>query len=146
MKLYYFSPDEFVRMNVNWYSRMSPRLLVLLDTFRHLTGPCIISPHSHAIGRHEGTSQHNINLHGEVRAVDVFPDMSADIWIKVAYQVGFTGIGIYPHWTYNGEQRCGMHLDVREDREPGNPSTWSGVKENGVQVYKSLDEGLGHLD
>jgi len=71
MKLYYFKEDEFIRGDINWYSRISPSLLVKLDVLRHIWGsPIIISPSPQAIGRYEGTSQHNINKWGEVRAVE----------------------------------------------------------------------------
>lgn len=160
-KLHYFDRSEFIREE-DWFTKMSPRLLVLLDTFRHLTGMCIISPHKDAIGRRDDTdSQHNIEKWGEVRAVDVFPAFKSELYIKITYQlhesdtsrltandwvetakyIGFTGIGYYPNWTYNSEQRPGLHLDVRESAKPGEPVTWGRIGEQ----YVSLDKAMENL-
>ena len=136
MKLDYFSKSEFERGGVNWYDQCSPELLVKLDIFRHLTGKCIISPHPLAIGRKgyekNPDSQHNVKKWGEVRGIDIFPILedylrtkdNVKLWIKYSKKVGFRGIGIYPEWTYNGKKRIGMHVDVREYREIGDPATW----------------------
>lgn len=159
-KLHYFDRSEFVR-DEDWFPLMSPRLLVLLDTFRHLTGKCIISPNKDAIGRRDDTdSQHNVEKWGEVRAVDVFPTMEprglkekwkiegeedgyfldslAEEWVYQAKKIGFTGIGIYPNWTYKGEQRPGMHLDVR-DGTPGDPVTWGRIGNEYVSLDKAME-------
>jgi hypothetical protein len=140
MKLYYFDESEFYRNDRNWFQDCSPRLLVLLDTFRHTTGTCIISPHPLAIGRVDyeknPDSYHNYDVYGEVQAIDVFPSIphwmevekAKDIWVREAKHIGFTGIGIYNKWTYNGEARPGMHLDVRGSSSPSNPVVW-GINE-----------------
>ena len=80
---------------------------------------------------------------GEVRAIDVMPQgmiTEADRRraVAIAKQVGFTGIGIYPHW----QPRAGIHLDVREPETPGHIATWSGLNVNGEQVYAAIEQGL----
>ncbi len=35
-----------------------------------------------------------------------------------AFRFGFTGVGIYPHWTYNGKQVGGLHLELTEGETP----------------------------
>lgn len=152
IQLYYFEPDEFIRGDINWFPAMSPRLLVLLDTFRHLTGKCIISPHPKAIGRRTEIidgyyDAHNFDKWDEVRGIDVFPYLPDESiydephgWIDTAKGIGFTGIGLYPHWTYKGKQRPGLHLDVRHNREPGNPSKWGRIGQEYVSLDKAMEE------
>lgn len=148
---------------MNWFPAISPRLLVLLDTFRHLTGKCIISPHPRAIGRRteiiEGYyDAHNFDKWEEVRGIDIFPtlyphdlqiykeqellmDAVVDEWIHVATMLGFTGIGVYPDWTYKGMKRPGLHLDVRHNKKPGSPATWGRIG----RKYVSLETAMGRL-
>jgi len=147
IEMQHFTPDEFRE----WGRDMSPHLLALLDEFRDRLGhPVAISPHPKALGRHhgpQGTSQHNVDRWGEVRAVDVMPKIGRRfrrLAFDIAKETGFTGIGVYPDW----EPRWGMHLDVRDDREPGDPAVWSGIKvwdrdeERMVQVYRALEQGF----
>lgn len=153
MKLQYFKEHEFDRAGENWMDNCSPELLVKLDLFRHHTGKFIISPHPKAIGRRDDTtSQHNYNKWGEVRAIDGFPALDHKVWaftveytvsnlIFIAESCGFTGIGIYPQWQLYGETRIGMHLDVRQDRKPGEPATWSYFDGK----YRSLEDGLEYI-
>lgn len=133
----YFKPAEFGR----WWPDMSPELLEKLDEFRHQWGgPVVISPAEGGIGRnlgHNSRSQHNIDLWGEVRAVDVFPqvpdgaggyrymDSRADREraYRVARAAGFTGIGLYTD-TRPGNM---VHLDVRPKTSV---ATWSRVDGN----------------
>lgn len=162
---HFFQPDEFVRGGVNWYSQCHPRLLVLLDVFRMLTGPCIISPHPKAIGRREGTDNgksgfdaHNIDKHGKVMGIDVFPtlhpkaynlegtpvedlnvDVIADEWIYTASSIGIGAVGLYPQWTYKGESRPGLHLDIRPDAVPGSPVMWGFVDGVFVDINEALE-------
>jgi hypothetical protein len=142
--LYYFRPVEFGE----WWQMMDPRLLVLLDSLRHQWGkPIRISADDAAIGRNLGgssLSQHNADKWGVVRAVDVFPEMltssfDAEDFVDLATRVGFTGIGVYPHWTGG----IGVHLDTRVDAEPGNPAKWGAVNNAmGKQRYVALSEAL----
>lgn len=145
--LTHFKPYEFR----GWWDHMDPKLLTLLDEFRDRLGfPVVISPAKGAIGRQRGptaTTQHNIDRWGVVRAVDVLPQLGRryrSMALDLAKEVGFTGIGVYPDWSPS----WGMHLDVRRDREPGDPALWSGLKiydhdkQRTVQVYRAVAEGL----
>lgn len=145
----YFNRAEFERNGENWFEKCSPRLLVLLDTFRHLTGECIISPHPLAIGRRaydkNPNSQHSVDTWREVRAIDllptlypdsnILPDAIPDEWIQVAKEIGFTGIGLYPQWTHKGKQRCGLHLDVRD----APLATWGYIDGKMVSIETALE-------
>lgn len=142
--LYHFVETEFGE----WHLMMSPRLLVCLDILRHRWGKKIsISPAEGSLGRRLGpqnTSQHNVDVWGEVRAADVMPagiitDADAYAFYVLATECGFTGIGVYPSWQPNP----GFHLDVRTDRKPGDPATWGGVLDaTGRQIYVSVNQAL----
>lgn len=155
LTLRYFKPHEFR----GWWDDMDPALLVLLDRFRARLAPLTpdpggvvvrVSPHPRAIGRHDGakgTSQHNIDRWGEVRAIDVMPMIGRQYRrnvVGIAIDVGFTGVGLYPDWNPS----WGLHLDVRQDREQGKPATWSGIKiwdhdqQKMVQTYRALEQGF----
>ena len=142
LKLKYFSSSEFGV----WYPLMSLELLKKLDKFREEWGyPVEISKANGAIGREskDSHSQHNIFKWGEVRAVDVFPRTASGYITtaeeryrayEVAKKVGFTGIGLYTD-TAPGNM---LHVDVREDRQPGSPALWSRVS----GVYGGISEVL----
>lgn len=139
--LKYFKPTEFGL----WYPLMSNELLQKLDAFRAAWGyPVVVSSAHGAIGR-EGdgdSSQHNVTRWGEVRAIDVFPKTASGGYItgpadrarayEIAKQVGFTGIGLYTD-TSPGNM---LHVDVRKDKSPGAPATWSRVGGE----YRSIGE------
>ncbi|WP_299592703.1 hypothetical protein [uncultured Microbulbifer sp.] len=133
--LQYFKPSEFGI----WYPLMAADLLTRLDLFRERWGaPVIISPAQGGIGRHGGegdTSQHNIDRWGEVRAIDIFPTVGGNYITTtdqlkraahIAREVGFTGVGVYTD-TKPGHM---VHVDVRPDRNSGDPATWSRVAGN----------------
>ncbi len=148
MRLHYFSPDEFIDASMqSWYADMSSELLVRLDVLRHQWGsPIQTSKAVGAMGRKatNSKSQHNIERWGEVRAIDLFPsklanDDDVERFVLAATDVGFTGIGIYPHWSSG----IGVHLDVREGVQAGYPATWGGVNNDvGRQVYVSLSDAM----
>lgn len=120
----YFKPEEFG----GWYDQISPELLYKLNAFRSLWGaPVSISQNVDGVGRHTGTGQHNVDLWGEVRAVDIFPQGMNSIEdmqraYDIAVRVGFTGIGLY-----TDTSKPMLHVDVREDEEVGSPDTWSRI-------------------
>ncbi|MFC6631651.1 hypothetical protein [Microbulbifer taiwanensis] len=146
--LTHFKPSEFGI----WYPLMNAELLQKLDAFRAAWGGrVIISPAEGGIGRHGGeggTSQHNVDRWGEVRAIDVFPQVQdpAGNWryldngaqlehaYQVAEQVGFTGIGVYTD-TSPGHM---VHLDVRPRKPDGGIATWSRVNHQ----YLGLQSGF----
>lgn len=147
--LYHFSPGEFTRAGAEWFSAMSPRLLVMLDLLRFRWGrPIHISKHPRAVGRHDGESdsQHNFDKWGEVRAVDVQPANihnrdDAYRFYLMAVELGFTGIGFYPQWALTP----GFHLDVREPRRPGYPATWGVIAREGRTIQVSVNDALEAL-
>ena len=149
--LRYFKNHEFVREGRNWLPMYNPRLLILLDVFRHLTGPCILSPHPFALGRmsypkRPGTL-HKYDAEEGVRAIDVFPTIytkevgiedsikhAVANWINTASYLGFGGCGLYPQWTLYEEQRPGLHLDIRES-----PYQWGWVDGKQVPIEQALE-------
>jgi hypothetical protein len=144
MKLYYFSRREFLRDGRDWFDDIDPRLLVLLDTFRHQWGSrVLISGHPDAIGRtgKATDSQHHWEPGKLVRGIDVIPSAmglrkDANRAITMAIDLGFTGIGLYPHW----QPSAGLHLDTRTLRRPGDPALWGAVYK--PQQYLPLNETL----
>lgn len=129
----YFKPEEFG----GWYEQLSQQLLYKLNAFRDLWGaPVSISQNKDAVGRHTGTGQHNVDLWGEVRAVDIFPSgMKTKADMKRAYdiavRVGFTGVGLY-----TDTSKPMMHVDVREGGVVGTPDTWARIDGQ----YKGISE------
>lgn len=139
-----------------WWERTSPRLLVVIDVFAARWGPAAyVSPHPRAVGREDGPedeSQHNVDRWGEVRGIDLMLEglrrrSDAVRAVRIAEEVGFTGIGLYPHW----QPGAGIHGDVRTSAQPGNPATWGGVRRIGAdgepyQVYVSLQRALEEFE
>lgn len=139
----YFTPTEF---RDSW-PVMSQKLLALLDEFRERWGaPVIISPAPGALARYlgpESTSQHNVDKWGECRAADIMPvgmDSATERHraFEIAKDVGFTGIGVSPIW----RPRAGLHLDVRQGRERGDPAKWGYAREDGRQVIVPVNQVL----
>lgn len=139
VKLDYFTAKEFGA----WWPIIDSRLLIALDQFRAALGaPVVISPAAGSIGRVGSDAKHSQHfaLNG-VTAIDVL--IPENISLEHAYHVArslgvFTGLGVYPHWS----PRHGLHLDVRSDKTPEAPALWSGLKVDGVQVYRSIEEGF----
>ena len=144
--LQHFIPLEFGK----WYEHMSPRQLVMLDVLRHRLGTSIeISAHPKALGRmlgEESESAHNIDFWGEVKASDCFVKgvyfrAQALNVVKLATEVGFTGIGVYPHWTNNaGKTQPGFHFDTRPNRSMGSPATWGFFAGKQVSLEVALNQ------
>lgn len=150
LNLYYFGRGEFERGGVNWFDRMDPRLLVLLDSFRHQWGKkVVISPHPAAIGRELGPtrlSDHNVDLHGAVLGIDVMPEgmrtqMTVNAAVRIARSVGFTAIGVYPDW----QPAAGLHLGTRTGRHPTDPAVWGAVRGDDGQDYVALDVAVNRF-
>jgi hypothetical protein len=146
MHLQYFTEKEFRE----WYDRMSPRLLTMLDILRYQLGLVIeISGSDMALGREQDPakeSEHNINHWGEVLAVDCFvgkntTQLDAIKIISTAKAIGFTGIGVYPFWTNNqGVKQCGFHFGVRPTRKMGDPATWGYFEGEFITMKNALHE------
>ena len=146
-RLKHFKPSEFGI----WWPLMDRDLLLKLDKFREAWGaPVVISRAPGGIGRHggkSGGSQHNIDTWGRVRAIDIFPQIvtndgrrgiatseERERAYRIADAVGFTGIGLYTDTKPSNM----LHVDVRRDREAGDPATWSRVAGD----YLGIDEVL----
>lgn len=115
-------------------------LLKKLDGFRHALGrPVMVSPAPGSMLRwgEEGESQHKYG-----RAIDIMLPQGPDL--ATAYEraktIGFTGIGLYPDW----KPYPGMHLDIRPGRKPGDPAKWAGIKQDGQQIYVSIERIIGN--
>lgn len=152
IELVYFQPSEFVRGGRAWWNDYDPRLLGLLEAWRHLYGKRIqISQHPSACGRRLGPlaqSDHNVDVHGRVLGVDTMPEgittrAEAERAIELARAVGFTGIGFYPLWAPS----AGVHVSTRRNRRPGDPATWGAIRlaPNEPQTYVSLEEALSRM-
>lgn len=127
---------------------MAPRLLILLDVLRfRLRSEIHISGNEAALGRELGPlsqSEHNVDVWGEVLAVDCFVSgvyfqEQAEAVVAEATQLGFTGIGIYPDWKNNtGERQVGFHLGVRPTKRMGDPATWGFKNDEFVSLMAAL--------
>jgi len=121
----------------DWYDRMAPEVLALLQALRERHGaPIHISPHPRALGRHLGDgsqSDHNFDRWQEVRAADVFPEMpqtpeATRKFMDLCREVGVSAIGVYPHWrNRHGRYQTGFHIGHRPGRE-GNPALWGLIR------------------
>ena len=144
MKLNWFNDKEFG----NSLPHLPQELLVRLDALRGAWGkPIRISPAKGTLARFDGkdgTSQHNVDKWGECRAADLMPAgifTTADVmrFVKLAQDVGFRGIGIYPNW----RPQLGFHVDVRHDT----PRVWGRIGQrytsDMVEVYEEVREVLG---
>lgn len=105
--LKYFNKDSKVD---KWgdFEKMDAFLLMFLDEFREaINTPLIVT---------SAYRQGNPGTHGMGRAVDVVaPKWEGSLFdlYLIAERFGFTGIGIYRDWTYNGKKIGGLHLDTR---------------------------------
>lgn len=147
--LEHFEAHEFG----SWSDKMDIMLLLRLDQLADVSGYGIrISKVNGAVGREDGNTWHNINFTGtnKVMAVDVYPfnrdgaeftQDDAQRLYTLALRIGFTGVGIYPHWAGG----IGFHLDTRtrlKNRVGRKYDEWAGVWRNNKQVYVSFNEGL----
>lgn len=149
-RLYYFADREFHRDDVNWFSLIDVRHLVMIDVTRHEhRSPIYVSPDKGAVGRRlgdDGQSWHNVDRHGLVYACDYLPDKCdnkyrAMRFFDIAESIGWTGIGLYVGWP-SGTR---WHLDTRTDRMPGDPALWGAIWSNGRRHDVSLEEALEAL-
>lgn len=126
----YFRPTD------NWGDalKMEFKLVSALDEFRHVAGtPIVVTCGTQ--GSHVENSEHH-----KGKAVDiVFPNLFVprlfDMLVLASRFSFFGGIGIYPHWKYNGAVHGGLHLDIRETKPR---AYWMGVPEVGGQKYLPL--------
>lgn len=127
MDLKYFKKSEFTD-----FEKMDKYSIECLEKFRELIGLPIFISSSNG-GEHVKNSQHYLG-----KAFDIFiPKYEGKLFdlIEKAKKCGFKGIGLYPHWRYQGRQMGGMHLDTRE-----NDARWIGVMSNSKQILIAFDE------
>lgn len=114
-------------------SRINRDLLTELDRFRHHLGIPVYITSGFRNG--SGTSQHD---HGN--AVDIvvpgYQKTLFDLYLE-AERFGFTGIGLYPDWKWNGDEIGGLHLDVRSAVKG---ARWLGKRnqDSGMNQYFSM--------
>lgn len=101
-------------------------LVILLDRFRDEIGAPVVIHCAYETTGHSKNSQHAkgkaADLH--VKGVSLLEAFDA------AEKIGFTGIGVYPHWN-----NPGLHLDIRDRK----PIRWY-QDENGEYIYVSSNE------
>lgn len=80
--------------------------------------------------------------HYRGRAVDIIVPETGDLGLLdvlfESFRFGFTGIGLYRDWMYNGKRTGGLHLEMA----PAQPirKLWLCTNESGVQVYYPLSQ------
>lgn len=120
-------------------------VLLRLDDFRHYVNiPIHVT--SGVRPETDGKTSYHTRSRGSC-AVDVMcPDYAGhpiDL-ILSAMRFGFSGIGYYPDWSWNGLKCGGLHLDVRNLGSDSDGtldyshSQWMGIKRDGKQVYIPL--------
>lgn len=110
---------------------MQAVLVSELDAFRdHLGIPIAVTCGTQ--GQHTDGSLHYVGRAVDIVVPDPGPRTIVDLWIEAA-RFGFTGIGLYRDWCYNGKQTGGLHLE--RAHVMGKRKFWLCVKENGAQVY-----------
>jgi uncharacterized protein YcbK (DUF882 family) len=139
--LRYFTVKEFRGQ----LDLIDPKLLEVIDEFRHLWGTTVyVSNSPAAIGRTYGVGFHNYVKHGSVKAIDLIPagmKTTADFARAkdLALQAGARGVGLYPKWN----QGPGIHIDVGQ-RTHGGIGLWSAYPTGpgGKQEYVGIDVAL----
>ena len=149
--LKYFKPDEnWGPLNATpeqnkWASKLiSPYTLHRLDEMRGKLGTpfiptCGVDPR---IGAHAKESYHRPDAKGGPSAVDgviPFCKLSPIDVILLAEKFGFTGIGFYVGWKYEGKAVMGLHLDYRP-LDGYMQARWLGVPIEGKQTYIAMNE------
>ncbi len=94
---------------------LSASLIYALDSYREFLGSrVVISPATW--GSHSSRSWHKA-IQGRnkyVLAIDVFVEELSTAWILALGCGLFTGVGVYPNWTYRERGlKGGLHLDLR---------------------------------
>lgn len=143
-KLRYFSRESKVD---NWGdpSLIDFEHLKRLDDFRHFVGvPIYVTAGVNTSG-HSSKSFHYPE-NGACATDIMLPDYEGNIIDLTldALRFGFHGLGVYPHWKFNGEMIGGLHVDSRplkwDQDETLNyrQARWMGVLRDGKQVYIPL--------
>lgn len=125
----YFDKSEFSQPE-----KMNEFHIESLDLFRHNIEKRVIVTSSFR-DNDEGT-------HGNGLATDIMvPDWNGtllELYLE-AERHGFTGIGVYPHWSFKGKTIGGLHLDSRAPKM-GRGARWIRIDVAGEQAYISLNQ------
>lgn len=136
----HFKPSEFDDPSVPMSSKlMNPSTIIHLDNLRWFTGWPIITHNKFGIrgcvcvepGGHSKNSHHYAKHPEGCSAVDWHFECKADPRTQIikVLQSGFTGIGIYYDWKWDGKSlSVGFHTDLRK-----RPQIWK--RENGKYIY-----------
>lgn len=120
----YFKPDSKAD---KWgdASKISPMALQKLDDLRHQLGTAVFVTSGY---RSDNPSSQHFYGH----AFDIIvPGKELMEVYQAAVDVGFTGIGVYPHWKMHGVEYGGLHVDLRSGR-----ARWMGVLDaSSKQIY-----------
>lgn len=110
--------------NYGDFEKLSPDLLFKAQELRELIdSPLIIT---------SGFRADSLTQHGKGLALDLMaPEYTKqngllELYLK-AEKVGFTGLGVYPYWKYQGQLRGGIHVDIRELQSGQLNARWMGV-------------------
>lgn len=121
-------------------NRIKAELLLRVDALRDFVG--------HPIFVTDGFREGSRGEHGSGNALDIIcPAVSLMDFYLAAERFGFTGLGVYPHWAYDGVITGGLHVDIRDlgirvgsMNVEFKAARWFCYKDSsGKQVYTTLD-------
>ncbi len=134
-----FSASEFH----NQLHLLDVRVIHMLVRLRGKIGRIRISPAPGAVARASGskTTMHYAEPESGIlsEAIDIMP---IDVDLETAYQAAMQdpaigAVGVYPDWL----PLPGLHVDLRP-RIGSRIAQWSGLKVDGKQVYRSVQEAF----
>lgn len=148
----YFRPDSKIDKWGDPNELSDSHLLRLYDFRTFVNCPIYVTAGVKTSGHEKGSYHYKkIDEHGGVLdpcATDiVIPDYEKSPFdlILDATRFGFTGLGYYPHWKFNGKTVGGLHVDSRplkwdlDETINYSHSRWMGVlDEKGKQIYIPL--------
>lgn len=144
-KLRYFKPNGID--NFGDPDAIDDLVLLRLDDFRHyLNVPLYVT--SGVRPESDGKKSYHTRGKGSCAVDVVLPEYTGhpiDL-IFAAMRFGFSGIGYYPDWEWNGIKCGGLHLDTRplgvdaDGTQNYGHSLWMGIKvrENGADKQKYI--------
>jgi hypothetical protein len=115
--------------------RMDFKLIQALDAWTDFIG---VHPHIDCgtQGKHTEDSEHYEGFAVDVIVPDYVcgPFTLLNLFLS-AVRFGFTSIGVYPEWQFNGKEIGGLHLGMKPQRYM---HQWLGVKVAGENQYLAL--------
>jgi len=122
-------------------NRMQAEILLRVDALRDFVGKPIFVT--------SGFRENDRGEHGSGNALDIVcPTLSLLDFYLSAERFGFTGLGVYPNWKWDGLETGGLHIDLRDlgARIGSNFAEFKGARwlaykgADGKQVYTTLDK------